>query len=387
MRLSNLILKIAENSIKLQNENGSFLPGHNGPYYDSETPVRNSGHWLITFSKCYELTNKVKYKDKVYQIAEYLTSEDARPNGYSFYHRNKNGKDKCNGLIGQAWTFEALAEATKILEDSKYALLAEEIFFQHTFNEECGLWNRLEIDGQILPIDRTFNHQLWFTACASLIKSQRSNEILRKIRKFVNMLPQNLTILENGMIFHPIEWLFKDNSINYDIENKRLMKKVKNYLKILRNFILNKKILTEKEIYEKEIYRSIGYHSFNMYACAILKSQIPNNIIWQSDLIVKSINFLLSNEYKSLLKNNKYAFPYNPPGFEVPYSLYMLKKMKRKEFIEISKYWINKQFDECFNKKSFMMDRNTDDALTHTARIYELTRVPDSILKEIIINY
>ena len=385
MRLNKMILKFAENSKKLQNEDGLFLQGHNGPYYDPETPVRNSGHWLIIFSKCYELTDEKKYKDKVYRIAEYLTSEDVRPNGNSFYHRNKKGKDRCNGLIGQAWTFEALVEAAKTLEDNKYSLLAEEVFFQHKFHEEHGLWHCLGIDGKILPIDRTFNHQLWFAACASLIKSQKSNEILRRIKKFINMLPQNLTIMENGMIFHPIERLFKVNSINCNIENKRLLKKVKKILKILRNFILNKRILTEKEIYDKEIYRSIGYHSFNMYAFAILKSQLPNNVIWQSDLMERSINFLLSNEYNSLLENNKYSFPYNPPGFEIPYSLYMLKKMKREEFIEISKYWINKQFNKCFNKESFMMDRNTKDALTHTARIYELTRLPINFLEKVSI--
>ena len=60
MRLNKMILKIAENSKKLQNEDGLFLQGHNGPYYDPETPVRNSGHWLIIFSKCYELTDKKK---------------------------------------------------------------------------------------------------------------------------------------------------------------------------------------------------------------------------------------------------------------------------------------------------------------------------------------
>ena len=385
MKLNSFILKIAENNSKLQNEDGSFPPGHNGPYYDKETPVRNSGHWLVIFSKCYELTNKGKYKDKVYQIAKYLTSKDNRPYEYSFYHRNKKGKDKCNGLIGQAWTFEALAEATKILEDNKYVLLAEEVFFRHPFNEECGLWYCLDIDGQILPIDSTFNHQLWFAACASLIKSKRSNEILKRIIKFVNMFPQNLTIMENGMIFHPIEWLLKDNFMDCNLVNNGPIQKVKNYLKVLRNLILNKRTLTQKEIYAKEIYRSIGYHSFNMYAFAILKSQIPNNIIWQSDFIVKNINFLLSNEYNSLLENNKYAFPYNPPGFEIPYSLYMLKRMKREEFIGISKYWINKQFNKCFNKESFMMDRNTKDALTHTARIYELTRLPINFLEKVSI--
>ena len=238
MRLNNLILEIAENSIKLQNENGSFLPGHNGPYYDSETPVRNSGHWLITFSKCYKLTNKSKYKDKVYQIAEYLTTEDVRPGGNSFYHRNKKGKDKCNGLIGQAWTIEALVEAAKILESEKYSLIAEEVFFKHSFNKECGLWNCLEIDGQILPIDSTFNHQLWFAACALLIKSKRSNEILRRIKKFIIMLPKNLTILENGMIFHQIKWLLKDNSKNCNIVKNRPIKKVKNYFSNINQLII-----------------------------------------------------------------------------------------------------------------------------------------------------
>ncbi len=382
-----MILKIAENNSKLQNEDGSFPPGHNGPYHDTETPVRNSGHWLIIFSKCYELTNEKKYKDKVYQIAEYLTSEDARPNGYSFYHRNKKGKDKCNGLIGQAWTIEALTEATKILEDNKYSLIAEEVFFQHKLNEEHELWHCLGVDGKILPIDRTFNHQLWFAACASLIKSQRSNEILRRIKKFINMLPQNLTIMDNGLIFHLIERLFKVNSINCNMENEKLVKKVKNYLKILRNFILNKRILTEKEIYDKEIYRSIGYHSFNMYAFAILKSQIPKHQFWKSELINKAIHYVLTDSYRNSLNNNEYGYPYNPPGFEIPYALYVLKNISKKNLIEISKYWINKQFNKCFNKESFMMDRNTKDALTHTARIYELTRLPDSILNEILINY
>ena len=158
-------------------------------------------------------------------------------------------------------------------------------------------------------------------------------------------------------------------------------------LKILRIFILSKKTLTEKEIYDQEIYRSIGYHSFNMYAFSILKSQIPKHQFWESELINKAINYVLTDSYRNSLNNNEYGYPYNPPGFEIPYALYVLKNMSKKDLIEISKYWINKQFNKCFNKESFMMDRNTKDALTHTARIYELTRLPDSILKEILINY
>ena len=124
-----------------------------------------------------------------------------------------------------------------------------------------------------------------------------------------------------------------------------------------------------------------------MFAFSILKLQLPDNDIWRSNLLNKSIDLLLSTEYKNLLENNKYAFTYNPPGFEIPYSLYVLKKIKEEKLIEISQFWINKQFNKCFNEESFMMDRNTTDFMTHTARIYELTRLPDNILKEILINY
>ena len=47
--------------------------------------------------------------------------------------------------------------------------VAEEVFFQHKFIEKLGVWKRLEIDGSVGRIDQTFNHQLWFASCASLL--------------------------------------------------------------------------------------------------------------------------------------------------------------------------------------------------------------------------
>ena len=38
-----------------------------------------------------------------------------------FYNRRKNNKDRCNGLIEQAWAFRTLSETTKILRDNKYS--------------------------------------------------------------------------------------------------------------------------------------------------------------------------------------------------------------------------------------------------------------------------
>ncbi len=377
--LSDLIIKTAETMLELQIEDGSFPVGHNGPYYDPETPVRNSGHWLMIFAKCYELTGDDKFKDKVRMLAEYLYSEDARPNGYSFYHRNKRDKDKCNGLIGQAWTFEALVGATRLLGNNKYALLAEEVFFQHPFNEEHGLWSRLEIDGQVLPLDGTFNHQLWFAACASCIKGKRNAEIRSRVKKFMDILPKNLAILENGLVYHKIEWLWEKQFAKNFTLNSKIRRWIGNFLKGLRNRTWPECSPTKEQIkgdiYKKEMYRSIGYHSFNMYAFAMLKTEVPEHPFWESNSFRYAVDYMLTIEYRAGLNNNKYGYPYNPPGFEVPYSLSILKDMNEKDWLKISQWWIIEQFKRCYNKKTGLMDKNTEDPNTLAARIYEATRL------------
>ena len=57
-----MILLSASSALKLQKEDGSMPAGWNGPYHQSETPVRNTAHWLITFLKAYEITNNARYK-------------------------------------------------------------------------------------------------------------------------------------------------------------------------------------------------------------------------------------------------------------------------------------------------------------------------------------
>jgi len=205
MNLQEFILQLAENAL-LRPEK-YLRSGHNGPYHDPEKPVRNFGHWLITFAKCYEWTGERRFKDKVSELAEYLCSGEARPYGYSFCHRSNPDKDRCNGLIGQAWTFEALAEASAILRDEGYGALAEEVFFQHPFDYRLGLWRCLEIDGKVLDLDATFNHQLWFAACSSLIRSEMENEIKERVTRFLDCLDKNLALLNNGLVLHPIDHL------------------------------------------------------------------------------------------------------------------------------------------------------------------------------------
>lgn len=359
-------------------------PGHNGPYHDPETPTRNTGHWLVTLSIIYQWTGDRKYKDRARILAEYLCSEEARPKGYSFHHRNGQ-KDKCNGLIGQAWTFEALAIASEILEDPKYGQRAEDVFFQHHFNEHYGLWNRLEVDGKILSIDLTFNHQLWFASCASLLKTPREKHIKKIVVSFLDCLLENITVMDNGLIYHPIERKLNDEYSSVALK-VRIKKTVLKILKSLGFIKYKNNIINDEEKHKGMIHKSIGYHQFNMYAFAMLKEQMPDHSFWKTKEFKKMVNYMLTDEIKQLLENNKYGFPYNPPGFEIPYALSVLGDLSDKELIDISEYWLNQQFMRCYNPKTLMMDRNTEDPTTHTARIYELTRLPQELIDKISIK-
>ncbi len=374
MNIAELIIEVSKNAIMMQMKDGSMPPGHNGPYNDNETPVRNTSHWLITFAKSYELTKNNIFLNAVQKAASYLVSDRARPFNFSFFHRKDSPLDSCNGLIGQAWTMEALAVASTILNDNKYSDLAEEVFLQHNFNYDYGLWNRLEIDGGIKSIDPTFNHQLWFAASGAQLKGSRKEKCESIIKSFISKLPKNLSIIDGGLIFHPIKvkGMIKEK---YDKKSiKKLIRIViSKSLALIRNNINQKE--KQKNKTEKMIYKSIGYHQFNMYAFALLKDIYPNLDYWDREDFLSTIHFLLNDDYKKKIETNSFGYPYNPPGFEVPFALEKLGELDDNELTMLSKYWINNQISRSFNPNKNTMDRNTNDPLTHCARLYELTRM------------
>ena len=57
-------------------------------------------------------TSEEKFKKAALACTEYLSGQKARPYGKTFCHRKSDSKDKCNGLIGQAWSIEAIAIAS-----------------------------------------------------------------------------------------------------------------------------------------------------------------------------------------------------------------------------------------------------------------------------------
>src|SRR5690606_20685562 len=122
--LHELLVKSAEKALTLLQQNGAMPPGHNGPYNDPETPVRNTSHWLIIFLKTFAITEDKRFEQAAANCLSYITSSDARPHGFTFWHRTKKGKDSTNGVIGQAWGIEALVEAYKVFGEKEIISLA-----------------------------------------------------------------------------------------------------------------------------------------------------------------------------------------------------------------------------------------------------------------------
>lgn len=367
-----------------------ITPGHNGPYFHPETPVRNKGHWLVTFCKLYEWTGRELYKSKAAELAEFIVSKEARPHGYSFYHRNAPKKDKCNGLVGQAWTFEALAQAAKTFGDHGFNKLAEEVFLQHHFNQKHALWNILEIDGKILPIDNAFNHQLWFAAGISLVNSKNA-EIHRQLTSFLDQLFHNVTTLDNGLIYHEFDFEPEDP---YQRRKDRRLDVIKQKLKLIlspgKSVEAKVNTLTPAEkkekLWHKMKNKSIGYHSFNTYAFALLKQQYPAHPIWEHGTLKNIVKYLFTDEYIQGVKDNQYSFAYNPPGFEVPFSIYVLQKLEESHFCTLAQNWVNQQLAISYNQASGLFDQNNQDPVTLTARIYEVTRLDQHVLNRITIE-
>ena len=199
----NLFYIIEQIALRYAKNHQLIQAGNNGPYFDNEKKFRNQCHWIIIFSKLYRSTGNKNYLKSVQDLSKIFFLKEARPHGYSFHHRNKVGKDSSNGLVGQAWSFEALYECYITLNDKKFQLLAEEVYNLHKFDHQNGLWYTLDINGKNTEIDAAFNHQLWFAYSAAQI-IPNSNPNFSNILCFLDKILENLTVLENGLIFQPI---------------------------------------------------------------------------------------------------------------------------------------------------------------------------------------
>ncbi|ELY51867.1 AGE family epimerase/isomerase [Natronorubrum bangense] len=267
-----LLERSAESALELQREDGSFPPGRNYTYDEPETPVRTTSHWTMTLSEVYDITGKEKFQEAADAAVDYLLGDEIRPHGYTYYCRDASGKDHCNGLVGQAYPIRALAHAGLILERQDAIGIAEEVFTIHPFDEELGLWERVEIDGKKLSFDRTLNHQILFAAGSSKLASE-SNIVADRITTFLDRLPSNMELHSDGLIKHyarpsPIDAV------------KAVIRRPRHWPLLLNEMVFH--------YYSRSAERrkkEIGYQPVNLKGLAQLRMQFPEHGVWSNNKI------------------------------------------------------------------------------------------------------
>lgn len=339
--------------VRLQESSGALPAGHNGPYKDSETPVRNTAHWLYTFSW---LVSKgaEKFRMPANRAADYLLSKDARPMGAAFFCRRNPAKDFSNGLIGQAWVAESLLFSAGVLERNELVGLAIEVLAKHKFSEQWSGWHVLNVDGSNGGFCGTINQQLWFAAMSA--KVGKGTELEKRALRFFS---RNISAIE----------LYQDGVILHHSELQRLVKGDRFTKRDLVRLLLW--LARRRKRMSVERARSVGYHAFNLTAFSYLKQCWPEHQFWRSQRFSRIVMATQSKSFHRDLDQSVYAWGYNPSGFEIAF------------FGEVfglgSNYcqsWVEKQVvrtSQQAEHKGFEV--RIPDPETFNARIYEAARL------------
>lgn len=340
-------------------------PGCNGPWNNCATPVRTSAHWLILHAWAYEQTAQRPYLEVARQLAEYLISPEARPYGYAFYNLVGHPSPG-NGLIGQAWVMEALLTASAILEEPKYSRVATELFWQHRYDEEKGLWHVLHPDGSVGAIHPTLNQQVWFAAMGARLGCQ---EAMGRVRQFLDKVDAHLHLLKGGLLGMHIRGQRKARP-------SQTLSLTDWVVRLRWSLHTIKARLSGRWRGFSYWEMSAGYHAFTLYGFALLKESFPDHPLWSLPRLQRAIRWTYSESHKRALRRNPIAMGYNPAGFEVPYVLSVFRPLSASQLVEEARWWLNEQVRRHFNPETGQFDRNTPDAATLTSRLYEATRLP-----------
>ncbi len=354
MRLADVIEATAEAGLVLQRSDGSFPAGHNGPYDDAETPLRNTAHWIVTVLKAYELNGNASFREAARRASNILLAPDARPSGATFLCRTNPAKDSANGLIGQAWVMEALVELHRVLGDDRAREVAAQVFLLHPFSPVGGLWRRVDVDGSLLTVDPTFNHQLWFAAAGALLDPTGDTEIGDRAGRFLDgALAQTFAVRRTGRIRHEAvqPWLARARGLLVGLKYPRTRLKQR----------------------RAQDAREVGYHAFNLYAFAILHRWRPEHPLWRSRRFLRALRFVARGGLAGAL-SNPFGGPYNPVGFEAALAIETFQPLLSVR-LGSPVEWIERQLEHTFDASSNLMNRNTPDPQTLAARFYELTRL------------
>ena len=331
------------------------IAGHNGPYMQSETIVRNTAHWIISFSIMYELTKDEIYKGILSRFSNTLLNEvNKSTNGALVCIKRED--NQTNGLIGLAWIMEGLVEAYRVLRNAKLLEAATKIYFSQRFDKKLHTWRIVDPNGKVGEVDIAFNHSLWFCmAAAKLVQYNFNALITRDISDYLTHIGKQFVLYGDGLISH-----FSVNSGNC----------MRNFKMRLRKTIcaITGKGLPWKKWNSVEYERA--YHLFSLYAFAWLYHFYPQSSFFQSRKFNKLKAYGINEDnFIAFPEMNSYAYGYNSPAYELPLIHYFFETGKDSECAEHT-LTLHKKYNIAPDESSYT--ENVQDAITLDARVYEI---------------
>lgn len=370
--IKSVMIDLAESNFSEFEKLGHAVEGHNGPYGHSDTPVRNTCHWCIIFGYLWKITQEERYYSLMNRFADYICSIQRESESGAIECMTTDLFDHLNGLIGQAWAIEALTYAYKATCKKEYLHTAKRIYLSQKYDRTNHLWQRIELDGQNIGYDYTFNHQLYFAAAASMISDCEYDEQLENIiSDFLEGTLIHFNINDDGRICHYVS-LPRPAGRKYYL--RKIIKTIGQPLKVLDPNAFN---LDNHEI---------GYHLFDMYIFALLYKKYYSLAIFHTDKFKKALDYALDIDslnksfnslnfqklsqtpLKRFVKLNKFSYAYNSPAFELPY---IAKVFDTLDTIDCEKLW-EFQLNWLYDKSKHSFSRNNLDTNTLNARIYEI---------------
>ena len=343
---------------------GHAAPGCNGPYMCMDTPVRNTAHWLITYSYLWKRTKDEKYRGIALDFARYLLDMQNQSRLGAIECISGRGSDPLNGMIGQAWVIEALIYAYETFGDKDLLYCAVRIFRSQDFDQSTGFWKKVNPDGTAGGFDYTLNHQIWFAIAGILIlKHQENSEIQHQVdrhldrvaREYFGIHPDGL-IQHFGAMKHPRK-AFASLYLKQYVKYAGLR---------LRVFRPDKVDITVQEE---------GYHLFELFGYAHIAALLDDYPLFRKKNFRKALgysrNIRIMNErlgIHSPLTMNRYAYGYNSPAYEVPLiDLIFDGTVNEKKITEL----LELQKELTYDPETGRMGRNNSDPETLEARLYE----------------
>ena len=368
MNQKEYLIKIADRYYSSFFAQGHATAGHNGPHGHLDTPVRNTGHYLIIYSFLYKHTHDEKYLQICKKFADYLIVEQQKSKSGAIQCMVSDKFDHLNGLIGQGWTIEALLYYYSISKDDRCLQTAHSIYRSQYYDEKLHLWHRIELDGSDIGIDPTYNHHVWFAACSyPLAALCQDKGIDNQIRDFLTEgAKRDFRIHHDGLLKHHV-----------NVYNRQMRKThAKNFIKTcLAPFsFLNQQKLNPK-------YMEYAYHIFDMYGFCILKEHYGELPIFSSPQFFKAVSCAQNIHYLNKKNGvygamergrafNPYGYSYNAFAFEYPY---VAKRCGFYDEKVQNSIW-NVQKRLMFDVNTGMFTRNQPDIETWNARTYEIIR-------------